>query len=230
MSSDAPAPNIVLVINERLRLPGTIRDLESFRQWARSDDCPEKGHFAYLAGTFWVDLTLEQAYTHNQVKTEFIAVLHPLVKTSDQGRYLGDGMLLSNPAADLSTTPDGMFVSYHAFDSGRVCEVSGRQSAGVIELEGTPDMVLEVLSESSVQKDMVDLPRLYAKAGIPEFWRADARHAEVRFEILRLTEQGHVPAQPTDGWWPSGVFGRSFRLLQASDRRGRPTFTLESRV
>ena len=42
-------------------------------------------------------------------------------------------------------------------------------------MEGTPDMVLEILSDTSEQKDLVDLPANYQTAGIPEFWRIDAR-------------------------------------------------------
>ena len=120
---------------------------------------------------------------------------------------------LTNPAADLSTVPDGVYVSYDALQSGRVRQVSGRR-AGVIELEGTPEMVLEVVSDTSVEKDMVLLPELYHRAGIPEFWRVDARGAELRFEVLRRTEGGYEPAQESDGWWRSEAFGASFQLTR----------------
>src|SRR4051812_15201215 len=93
-------------------------------------------------------------------------------------------MLLSNVAADLSTVPGGLFVSFAALREGHVRQVPGRH-AGVVELEGTPEMVLEVVSDSSVEKDTVRLPELYRRAGIPEFWRVDAR-GELRFEVLRL--------------------------------------------
>src|SRR5256885_8764701 len=46
---------------------------------------------------------------------------------------------------------------------------------GYLELEGTPDMVLEVVSESSVQKDTKRLRQLYWQAGIREYWLVDAR-------------------------------------------------------
>src|SRR6266700_3541206 len=85
-----------IVIDGRLHIPPGLGDLESFRSWARSEECPEHVRLAYLAGTLWVDRTMEQLYTHNQIKGEVGAVLWRLVKASGQGRYLPDGMLLSN--------------------------------------------------------------------------------------------------------------------------------------
>jgi Uma2 family endonuclease len=217
-----------IVINGCVHIPAGINDLATFRLWARSEECPEHLRVAYLAGTLWVDLTMEQFYSHNQVKTEFVVVLGALIKASGQGRFLADGMLLSNPSADLSTIPDAQYVSFDALKEGRVREVPGKH-AGVVELEGSPEMVLEVVSESSVEKDLTRLPVLYWRAGILEFWRIDARGAEVRFEILRREATGYVPANEPEGWWRSTVLGRSFRLTQQPDVRGQPLFTLEHR-
>lgn len=214
-----------IIIDGTLHIPPGIGDLDSFRRWARSEESPDRVRLAYLAGTLWIDRTMEQLYTHNQVKAEIGAVLTVLVKASGQGRYIPDGMLLSSVAADLSTVPDGLFVSYASLREGRVRQVAGRLT-GVVELEGTPDMVLEVVSESSVEKDMVRLPELYRRAGVPEFWRVDAR-GELHFEILRLTDSGYVAAPEPDGWWRSAVFNRSFRMVQEADPLGQPQFTLD---
>jgi Uma2 family endonuclease len=211
-----------------VRVPPAVVDLASFRAWAYSDDFPEPGRIDFLDGEIWVDLSMEQLYTHNQVKAEVTSILHPLVRDAGLGRFVTDGMRLTNPDANLSTDPDGLFVSYAAFDAGRVREMAGRRPGGVIELEGTPDMVLEIVSDSSEQKDYERLPEQYRRAGIPELWRIDVRGA-LRFEVLRLTEQGYAPAQEADGWWRSAVFNRSFRLTQGTDQRGQPLFTLEVR-
>lgn len=223
-----PPAALPIIIDGNLHIPAGIGNLESFRQWARSEECPERVRLAYLAGTLWIDRTMEQLYTHNQVKAQVGAILTVMVNASGQGLYIPDGMQLSNVAADLSTVPDGLFVSYASFQSGRVRQIAGRQP-GVIELEGTPDMVLEVVSESSVEKDMVRLPELYRRAGIPEFWRVDAR-GELRFEVLRLTDTGYVPAQEADGWWRSAVFNRSVQMTQQPDPLGQPQFTLAVRA
>jgi Uma2 family endonuclease len=218
---------LAVVIDGRWRIPPGIVDLASFRRWLRAEE-PEGVRLAYLAGVLWVDQSMEQFYTHNQVKGEIARVLGNLVEESGLGRFGPDGMQLSNPDADLSTAPDGLYFTYDALRSGRIRQLAGRRP-GVIELEGTPDMVLEVVSDSSVEKDLERLPDLYRRAGIPEFWRADAR-GELRFEILRLTEAGYVAAEAPDGWRRSEVFGRSFRLTQHADPLGQPKYRLELRA
>jgi Uma2 family endonuclease len=100
---------------------------------------------------------------------------------------------------------------------------------GAIELEGTPEMVLEVVSDSSVDKDTITLPPLYYAAGIDEFWRADAR-GELNFEIFRWRPSGYELMRLPDGWCRSELFGREFRLTQAADPMGDPLYTLEVRV
>ena len=57
---------------------------------------------------------MEQPYTHNRVKTKFTTALDTLVDAIGLGDVFADGMLLSNAAANLSTQPDAMFVSFEA--------------------------------------------------------------------------------------------------------------------
>jgi Uma2 family endonuclease len=219
------APRII--INERVRIPAGVVDLESFQNWASTLEDVKDYRVAFLAGVIWIDLTMEQAYTHNDVKSEATLVLRGLAKREGQGRYFGDGMSLENPAAGLSTVPDGLYFSFASANAGRVQQVQG-QTHGVVIFRGTPDMVLEVVSDSSVEKDTVRLPQEYRLAGIPELWRIDAR-GELRFEIFELTPAGYAPTQGPDGWWRSPAFGRSFRMTSQPDPLGHLQVTLEVR-
>ena len=144
------------------------------------------------------------------------------------GRFFVNGMMFSHPGANLSTEPDVAMISYDSFRSGRVLGLPDAKGVGVIEFEGSPDMVLEVISDSSQPKDDFILPRLYHAAGITEFWRFDAR-GELRFEILRHDPSGYVPTQQPDGWWRSEVFGRDFISTAGVDPLGQPRFTLQHR-
>jgi Uma2 family endonuclease len=211
----------------RVLVPAGIADLASFRAWTAANDFPAMGRVSFLAGTIWVDLSMEQAFSHNQVKTTIASVLMPLAKTLGTGRYFGDGMRLIHPGADLDTVPDGLFLSFDSFESGLIRPVAGK-TGGVTEYEGTADMVLEVVSDSSEDKDCESLPEDFHRAGVREFWRVDARQG-LRFEILRREANGYFSTQEADGWCRSAVFGRSFRLIQTIDRLGQPEFTLEVR-
>jgi Uma2 family endonuclease len=138
----------------------------------------------------------------------------------------GSRMLLTNTDAGLSTEPDAMFVSWKADRSGRVRLDRGDDS---VEVVGTPDMVLEIVSPFSVKKDTEVLRALYGRAGVPEYWLVDARREPVRFDLLRHTPRGYSSARPRAGWVRSAVFGKSFRLTARPDRLGNTAYTLEVR-
>src|SRR3954466_304636 len=144
----AGKPRVPVVVNGEAHIPAEVVDLASFRLWARSDRFPQRGRFSYLGGEVWADLSLEQLFSHNQVKGEFAIVLGAFVKSARTGLFFHDRTFLSNPEADLSTEPDGLFFSWDSLDGGRVRMVQGAEE-GYVEVEGTPDMVLEVVSRSS---------------------------------------------------------------------------------
>lgn len=218
-----------VVIEENIAIPADLVDLDSYCRWATSDEFPQRGKFSYLRGTIWVDLTMETAYTHNQIREAIGRILGQLIFDAKLGRFFPDGMFLRNTAADLATEPDGMFVSYDAFRSGRVKGIE-REKPDFLEFEGTPDMVLEVVSDTSVQKDTQELRELYWRAGISEYWLVDARADSPRFDLLRHGRKGYVSTRKqAEGWLPSNVFGRSFQLTQTSDPLGDPLSVLNVR-
>jgi len=144
-----------------------------------------------------------------------------LVEEAASGRFFLDGVLISNETAGVSNNPDALFLSFAGLEQGKYRLVPGsNDSEKAVEIEGTPDWVLEIISASSVRKDSVQLRRAYFLAGIPEYWLVDARGAEVLFEILRPTDSGYQPLPREDGWQASPVFNRSFRLERQQDAFG----------
>ena len=217
-----------VIVADTVRIPKSIDDLDSFRHWAYSDSFPEQGRISYLNGEIWVDVSMEQLFTHNQVKSQYGMVLGGLTTSGDRGYYFPDGALLSNLEADLSTEPDGLFVSFEAIRTGRVRLIKGAEQ-GYIELEGSPDMALEIVSTESVKKDTEILRELYWRAGITEYWLVDARREPLRFEILRRTARSYVATRRQGPWLKSAVFGKAFALEQQTDPLGHPQFTLRTR-
>src|SRR5688572_12305059 len=118
--SSPPATGCAVVINNQIHIPSWVMDLDTFRQWLRSDDFPERTRICFINGVIWVDLTMEQLFTHNQIKGEVGFVLKGLLRTNDVGLYMPDGMHFSNPKAGISTVPDGIYVSFATFQSGNL--------------------------------------------------------------------------------------------------------------
>jgi Uma2 family endonuclease len=221
---------MITVISEskQVSVPTWVVDLESFRRWADADDFPEDGRVWYLKGEVWIDMSKEQVFTHLADKREFYYALTGLVKTGDLGLFLPDGLLLSNADADISGKPDATFVSTASIEAKQVQLVEG-WDGGFVEMEGTPDMVLEIVSASSVHKDTVVLRQAYWQAGIREYWLVDARQEPIRFDILRRTAKGYTATRKQDGWLKSAVFGKSFQLTQKVNALGHPEYTLAIR-
>jgi Uma2 family endonuclease len=218
----------IITDHAEIQIPAWVVDLESFRRWTDAEEFPEDGRICYLKGEVWVDMSREQVFTHNQVKLEYTLVVGGLVKTGRSGRFFPDGLRLINLAADISSVPDGTFISAESLRTGRVRFVEGAQE-GYVEVEGVPDMVLEIISASSVHKDNVLLRQAYWEAGIREYWLVDARGESIRFDIFRYTPKGYVATRKQAGWLKSAVFGKSFRLSQRVDPLGHPEYTLAVR-
>ena len=136
--------------------------------------------------------------------------------------------LFTNVTGRVSTEPDFLFVSWASSETGRVTLGRRRQrQEEFIEIIGTPDMVLEVLSDSSTSKDRVALREAYALAGIPEYWMVDARDGQISFEILTLHAGTYRPSAPADQPQTSGVLNARFSLRRERNRLGRFTYTLD---
>jgi Uma2 family endonuclease len=211
---------------DHVEIPLGVVDLDSFRRWMESDDFPDQGRIDFVKGEVWVDMSKEQVFTHVLVKTRIAAVLSELVEANEGGLFLGDGILLSNVDADIAVNPDAVFTSNDAL-ADRVRILEGKEG-GYVELEGSPDMVLEVVSTSSVRKDTEQLRHDYWEAGIREYWLVDARPDPLSFNILRYTPKGYRTTAKKDGWIKSRVFGKSFRLTRRMSAIGYPEYTLET--
>ena len=211
---------------DQIDIPAWVENFETFRQWLHSKEFPEKGTISFIKNTVWVDLSLEEFFTHGEVFHEYSRVLGTLIKETKYGRFGNDRTRYSHLETNLSTEPDGLVVSFDAINSGRV----QFQAGDTTELIGSPEIVIEVLSRSSEEKDTEWLMTAYFEAGIQEYWLIDAREVdEIQFNIYKRNKKEFIPAKKQPGWLKSGVLGKSFRLTQEEGDDGNPDFTLKVR-
>jgi Uma2 family endonuclease len=215
----------------RVRIPGDAGTLTGFREWLQSDDCPERGLVALINGNILIDMSPVELETHSKVIGAIFSVVSTLVEEADLGECHGDGVSISNSRAKLSTVPDSSFIKWSTWESGRAQLVPRRRRPGqFIEIHGTPDWVLEVVSDWSVQKDTVELPIQYHRAGIPEFWLIDARGGEIDFQILVRRPKKYKRSEVRGDWSFSPTFDRWFRLVRRPNRAGRWSYQLELKI
>lgn len=218
-----------LVFNDHFEIPFSVNSLDAFRAWMQSDEAPADGRVDYLSGRIEVDMSPEELFTHGKPKVELSAVLSMLLKRIRTGHLFCDSTRVANTAAGLSAEPDLVFVSHAALDAGSVRLVPKASGAAeqFVELEGSPDMVCEIVSDSSVAKDKQRLPICYFAAGVREFWLLDARGESLEFVIHRRGVSDFQPAAIDEsGFQHSEVFATSFRLDRQRDERGHWEYDL----
>jgi len=208
-----------------------IRDelstLAAFRRWALSEEFPQRGRIDWVASRIEVDLSPADIFTHGTLKTAIVARLWPLASRISMHLFTGETRI-SSIEGDLSAEPDVVAVRDEAFETGRVRLVpsAGGKPDRFVELEGGPDLVVEIVSDSSVRKDTQRLPAAYHAAGVREFWLIDARGPEVQFAIHRREALGYVPTASADGACRSDLFDCDFTLVRSRNPNGRFVYDL----
>jgi Uma2 family endonuclease len=79
-----------------------------------------------------------------------------------------------------------------------------RERAGIIgeaNLQGAPDLAVEILSRETRNRDLEIKRKIYARSGVQEYWIVDPNAETI--EVLVWNESGYVSA---------GVYGKADRL------------------
>ena len=220
-----------ITIDGRLHVPAEVRSLQKFREWIQAEDFPEKVQVSFIGGEIEVQMSPENLETHGKLKVELIISLGLLVRDRQIGDLYSDRTLLVCEEADLATEPDLVFCSWEGQRAERVRAsewVTG--SGNYVEIVGAPDLVVEVVSSSSVRKDTQSLRAKYFKAGIPEYWLIDARGFGIDFQLL-VRGSAHYESMPVDtnGYRFSPTFQASFLLTRRRNPLGAFAYTLAQR-
>ncbi len=216
----------------KLAIPAGIDSLAQFRRWAFSDRFPTAGRIDYVQDAIEIDMSPEDLFNHNFPKTELTSVLHHWVKQHRLGWVFSDRSRVYCAKAGLSVEPDAVFVSQASVDSGRVKfrPSKSKSENGMIEIVGPPDVVVEFVSDSSVQKDTVVLPERYFTAGVSEYWLVDGRGRNLRFDIYARGEEAFVSTVPdAEGFRESTAVQARLRLTRKRTRKPMWDYSLEMR-
>jgi Uma2 family endonuclease len=148
---------------------------------------PEDKRYEILDGDLYV--VAAPNIRHQRVSRELFDALLDHVRQGDLGELLPApcDVILSE---ENVVQPDILFVR--------------KEHLGIIgeaNLQGAPDIVIEILSEVSRRKDLEVKKKIYAQFGVPEYWIVDPEAGTV--EVLVWSELGYITA---------GVCGKSDRL------------------
>ena len=161
------------------------------RSWTYEEfaQLPDDGNrYEVIGGELYV--TPAPQSPHQEVVARFIELLRPFVRQHGLGRVLpGPIDVLFGPRDYLE--PDLVFV--------RQERRSAVKKRGV---EVAPDLVIEILSDSTSRRDRGIKRERYAWFGVPEYWVIDADARQI--EVYRLGEDALRPRveRETLRWQP----------------------------
>ena len=121
-------------------------------------------------------------WEHNELLQELAHIIRSYVRTKGLGRVSGDILVILDEEKDLSYAPDIVFVATEHLDRIR----EGR-------VYGPPDLVVEILSPTTVHRDIGVKKRIYHAYGVQWYWVVDMERRTV--EEYRWTEEGYLLTQ-----------------------------------
>ena len=121
-------------------------------------------------------------------------VIARLVRILQQAEETADGLMFVSPmdvvlSDDTILQPDLLYIAKQ------------RRSIVGQRVEGSPDLVIEVLSPGASRRDKTEKLDLYAKYGVAEYWIVDPESRD--FEFLLLNESRYTVEQPTGNSYQS---------------------------
>jgi len=202
-----------------LCIPASASTLDGFLDWINSDRFPEKLHIAWHEGDILIDMSPEEINAHNRVKAGIYRTLDQFVEDNELGLFCLDGVTFVNKGAKVSSEPDAQLVLGKTLASNKAW-VRYNKKGKPTAIEGSPDLLIEVVSESSVDKDTRRWRKAYHRAGVREYWIIDAQGPAIEIEILKWSKRAYVQVAVKEGCWESPVLGRRCCLSRKKGRYG----------
>lgn len=200
-------------------IPAAAHAFDGFVDWIHADDFPEGLHASWHEGDILLDMSPEEIGSHNRLKTKIYRTLDQIAEEEDLGLFCADGVSFLNKKAKVAAEPDAMFVAWQTLEAGTAW-IRYNKAKKPTAIQGSPDLVLELVSDSSEDKDLRRWPLGYHRAGVKEYWIIDARGPEILIEVLKWAKAGFKRIPVLKGCWQSPVFQRQFCLSRTRGRYG----------
>lgn len=157
----------------------------------------------------WVDGEIIEhmppSMPHQNIVVFLVALLRAYVNKLDLGRVLVAPFEVKLWPDGPSREPDVLFIS-----RDRLPQLSLQR------FDGAPDLVVEVVSRTSLTTDRIDKFREYEQAGVDEYWIIDPRpHQQQADFYVRDAEGRFVPAPLSDDGVYASTVVPGFRLRVA---------------
>lgn len=143
---------------------------------------PEEKRCELIEGEFY--MVPSPSYSHQTISKALFLALNDFVNTHSLGQVLYAPLDVVLSDEDV-VQPDILFIS--------------KERTRIIteeNIRGAPDLVVEILSPGTAERDLTLKRKLYAKFGVREYWLVDPEHETI--EVLSLSARGYNKAGSYD--------------------------------
>ena len=157
--------------------PSAVMTEEEFETW-----CDEDVKAEYVDGEVIVHSPVSTR--HSDVVLFLAGLMRVIAQQHDLGRVLGPELQV-RLRPGLRRVPDLLFVA--------------KERADMIQptlVEGAPDLIVEIVSPDSVERDWREKYLEYQAAGVGEYWVVDLEYQ--RMAVYRLSEERRYKAVPAE--------------------------------
>ena len=110
-------------------------------------------------------------WPHGSVEANILAPLATFVRTQGLGLVLGSSAGYNLPSGD-TVEPDISFIS-----TARFAASPAPQPGKFLRI--VPNLVVEIFSPATAQKDQTEKKAIYAENGVEEYWIVDSKRREI---------------------------------------------------
>ena len=191
-------------INETAFVSTATFSQKEFKRWVENRPPTDINHYELTDGR--IVMTPPAGWGHGELEATVIRILGDFVASHNLGKAFGSSTGYDLPSGD-TLEPDASFISGERWSKGP--QVGRRQFLKIV-----PNLVVEILSPATAQRDRVEKKRIYELNGVDEYWLVDSDRSEVT--VFQLIEGRYSP-------------GKRFRASQNLRSRLLPGFNLPVR-
>jgi Uma2 family endonuclease len=147
---------------------------KEFKRWLDERPASDINHYELLRGR--IVMSLPAGWPHGSVEMNMAVPLGTFVRTHRLGLVLGSSTGYDLPSGD-TVEPDISFIS-----AARLAAGPAPQPGKFIRI--VPNLVVEILSPATAQKDRTEKKAIYEENGVEEYWIVDAKRREITIYTL----------------------------------------------
>jgi Uma2 family endonuclease len=152
----------------------------AFKRWVETRPATDINHYELTNGR--IVMTPPAGWGHGEIEARMSRILFDFVDGNKLGKVFGSSTGYNLPSGD-TLEPDVSFIATSRW-------LNGPQVGRGQFLKIVPNLVVEILSPATAQRDRIEKKKIYETNGVDELWLVDATKREVIVYNLNDSKYG----------------------------------------